>query len=386
MRFAAEMIVPQSIVDDFGREARVAITFVRYELELGYEPPHGLSNLGRLVLQSESLTPIKKGDARSHLPWEHSVGLFRGALVNGRRVSAFISTATDTHGNVEIQVHQDGGAHWQPQKAAAATAPSTLVGTTTTSATPTILAARREMQSWRMLALEPAAMRGPDDFVATPKISVNGGNLARTLYELATRRAELAGEAEVERTYAEVATRLRALIGARAVRVARDDQRQTLTLEVLDEGGAYIPARSLSDGTLRFLVLCVMSIDPGVQGLLCMEEPENGIHPERIAAMAELVHGLAVDPQRTPGQDNPMRQVIVNTHSPLFMARMRDEDLLFSQIASVRRAEHPARALRLRPIAGTWRTAGDARGGVSRTTIQHYLTLPVGGQASIEGA
>ncbi len=160
-----------------------------------------------------------------------------------------------------------------------------------------------------MLSLEPAAMRGPDDFVATPQISVNGGNLARTLYELATRRAEVAGEAEVERTYAEVATRLRALIGARAVRVARDDQRQTLTLEVLDEGGAYIPARSLSDGTLRFLVLCVMRIDPDVQGLLCMEEPENGIHPERIAAMAELVHGLAVDPQRTPGADNPMRQV-----------------------------------------------------------------------------
>ncbi len=39
MRFAAEMIVPGEVEDDFGRSAEPSITFLRYELELGYTHP-----------------------------------------------------------------------------------------------------------------------------------------------------------------------------------------------------------------------------------------------------------------------------------------------------------------------------------------------------------
>lgn len=381
MRFAAEMIVPRSVVDDFGREAKATMTFVRYELELGYEPPVGLSNLGRIVLQREELKHIKKGDSHEHLPWKHSARMFRNKVIAGRRVgSAFISTTRRDGEPPVIQVHQDGPSRGRPQKASPAAAPSTIVGTTTTTATPTILAVRREMQSWRMLALEPAAMRGPDDFVAAPQITPDGGNLARTLFQIATD-----GGPRVEQTYARVARQLSALIGARDVRVVRDDQRQTLTLEVQDESGAYIPARSLSDGTLRFLVLCVLGIDPRVQGLLCLEEPENGIHPERVGAMADLVRGLAVDPNLEADDDNPMRQVIVNTHSPLFMACQNDDDLLFSQIASIAREGRPARALRLRPIDGSWRSTSEGRRGVSRQMIHNYLSIPTGAQMKFTG-
>ena len=44
-------------------------------------------------------------------------------------------------------------------------------------------------------------------------------------------------------------------------------------------------ARALSDGTLRFLALAILELDLTPRGLLCFEEPENGIHPERIPAM-----------------------------------------------------------------------------------------------------
>ena len=53
--------------------------------------------------------------------------------------------------------------------------------------------------------------------------------------------------------------------------------------------GTPHPAWALSDGTLRFLALAVLEMDPETQGLLCLEEPENGIHPARIPAILELL-------------------------------------------------------------------------------------------------
>jgi len=47
MKFAAEMIVPQHVEDDFGRQASPSITYLRYELELGYIPPAGVEKIGR---------------------------------------------------------------------------------------------------------------------------------------------------------------------------------------------------------------------------------------------------------------------------------------------------------------------------------------------------
>lgn len=67
-----------------------------------------------------------------------------------------------------------------------------------------------------------------------------------------------------------------------------------------------------------------------------MEEPENGIHPERMEAMVSLLRDLAVDPFETPGMDNPMRQVIVNTHSPAMVQLQRPDDLLLARTVQVR--------------------------------------------------
>ena len=69
-----------------------------------------------------------------------------------------------------------------------------------------------------------------------------------------------------------------------------------LTLVVTDRDRTAHPARALSDGTLRFLALAVIDLDPEGERLLCLEEkPENGIHPERIPAMLELLQDISVD-------------------------------------------------------------------------------------------
>jgi predicted ATPase len=116
-----------------------------------------------------------------------------------------------------------------------------------------------------------------------------------------------------------------------------------------------------------------------------MEEPENGIHPERMQAMVELVRGLAVDPSHAPGADNPFRQVIVNTHSPLFVQLQHAADRLFArQVLLTDEDGLRSSALRLRPERGTWRDP-DGSQGVGVGEMLSYLADPAGVRLSVVG-
>lgn len=64
------------------------------------------------------------------------------------------------------------------------------------------------------------------------------------------------------------------------------------------------PATRLSDGTLRYLCLLTLLKQPELPPVLCIEEPEAGLHPDVIHSVAEL---LVEASQRT--------QIIVTTHS-----------------------------------------------------------------------
>ena len=114
--------------------------------------------------------------------------------------------------------------------------------------------------------------------------------------------------------------------------IDRDDQRELLTLYVTGRNGAPHTARALSDGTLRFLALAVLESDPESRGLLCLEEPENGIYPGRIPTMLKLLQDIATDVGEPIDLDNPLRQVVVNTHSPAVTAQVTDDSLLIAEL------------------------------------------------------
>lgn len=349
MRFSAEFIVDRQVQDDFGRDAEPTATFLRYDLVVAYEAADGEApGADGVRLISENLTYITLRDATQRLRWEHSKKEFRDAvLVNRRKSGPYVSTVTDEDGVRIINVHQDGGSRGQPRKSPAARARRTVVSTTTTSDDPTILAARREMQSWRNLALEPTALRRPDAVTDPDVMTESGMHMPAALRRIVSHRGPDA--------LASVTATAAALTDVRSVDFDLDPQRQTLTLRASISSGPELPARSLSDGTLRFLALSVMAHDPDYTGLICMEEPENGIHPGRIEAMAELVRDIAVDPFEAPGPDNPMRQVIVNTHSPRYVNAQDPADLLFAENATVLRDGRRAVTLRLLPLRDTWR-------------------------------
>ncbi|NJQ05892.1 AAA family ATPase [Streptomyces lonarensis] len=384
MGFAAEMVVPLEIEDDFGRAAKATTTFLRYELEIGYQEPSGLDRFGRLTLLREELSHITKGKAPRHLLFPHSAKQFRNHVIRGQRSGApFISTTTET-GESVVKVHQDGGSRGQPKPAAASRAPATVVSTITSSDDPTILAARREMQSWRRLALEPSALRRSDRYVDPQRMGADGSHLPATLF----RVAHDTPGADPSQVFARVAGRLSDLTGihVRDIDVDQDEVRQLLTVNVREVAGMTLPARSLSEGTLRFLALCVLLEDTSVYGLVCMEEPENGIHPANLNAMVALVQDLAVDTTEQPGSGNPFRQVLINTHSPGVVQLVNPDDLLFAD-TSLHVSDDGAlnRVLRLRPLADTWRAVRTGSDFVTKADVLPYLTIPVGAQLTLDG-
>lgn len=381
--FGVEMLVPPVVEDELGARAETTTTFLRYELEIGYERPDGLGSAGRLTLEREELRHIKKGDASKHLRFPHSAKNFRDAVVLGKRFGSPYLSTEEKDGVTVINMHGDGSSG-RPQPRAAGQSGRTILSTVATNDHPTILAARREMENWRLLALEPSALRKPDSFDAPRTLGADGSHLAATLYRIANATGLRPGET-AEDIYARVANRLSDLTGLdiESIEVERDQVREVFSLSLTERGGLRLQARALSEGTLRFLALCVLLEDPTFTGLICMEEPENGIHPANLEAIVSLVKDLAVDADESPSDDNPFRQVIVNTHSPGVLQLCDPDDLI---LADIRRTRGPdgrsVRALELMPRIKSWRAQFSLR-TFSDGDIIPYLTAPAGAQLQL---
>ncbi|MFA5206543.1 MAG: AAA family ATPase [Lentisphaeria bacterium] len=77
---------------------------------------------------------------------------------------------------------------------------------------------------------------------------------------------------------------------------------------LLTDGDYTIPATRLSDGTARYLCLLAALCDPNPPPLVCIEEPELGLHPDILPTIAKLLKEAS---ERT--------QLIVTTHSEILV-------------------------------------------------------------------
>jgi predicted ATPase len=360
MTFEVEMIAPKEAIDDLGQQAKATATLLRYTLELKLrQEMDGVAIRGPLEIISESLEHIHLKQAGKHLPFEHSVAAWRkSALVVERRAAPYISTEDTEHGRV-IKLHQDGGGRGRAVSNPS-TSPRTVLSTANAAESPTALCARRELESWQLMQLEPSKLRAPDNLNAPPHLASDGAHLAATLHHLGN--SPLLGEtrADPERVYCQAVNRLSELIDDVAeIAVDRDEKRQLLTLRVKGRDGASFPARSLSDGTLRFIALTVLEMDTRAHGVVCLEEPENGIHPARIPAIVQLLTDIAGDTNEVVDESNPLRQVIINTHSPGVVLAVPDDSLLVVESRPDAIEGASFRKAVFSHLPGTWRSKSD---------------------------
>jgi predicted ATPase len=71
---------------------------------------------------------------------------------------------------------------------------------------------------------------------------------------------------------------------------------------------SVIPMSRLSDGTLRYLCLLSILCDPSPPPLVCIEEPELGLHPDILPDLVDLMVEASA---RT--------QLVVTTHSDIIL-------------------------------------------------------------------
>ncbi len=176
-----------------------------------------------------------------------------------------------------------------------------------------------------------------------------------------------------------------------------DRNNRQFIIKLKNEDGREFTSRTLSEGTLRLLALCILLHDERHQGLLCFEEPENGIHPGRIDAALELLIGLSVNFTQT---EQPLRQIIVNTHSPILVgATLRWENdrrvsvwlsqlvTLVQNIEDRRMKVGVTKMLPVEKPSQTTLTFSDTENKWTRERVREYLnTVGLEGLASGEAA
>jgi predicted ATPase len=76
---------------------------------------------------------------------------------------------------------------------------------------------------------------------------------------------------------------------------------------------APVPATRLSDGTIRFIALLAILLKPGVAPLICLEEPELGLHPDALTLIAKLLV-----------EASEQTQIIVTTQSDILVSALSE--------------------------------------------------------------
>ncbi|MCC7207172.1 MAG: AAA family ATPase [Anaerolineae bacterium] len=314
MRFAVEMLIARSVADELGTSADVTSTRLRYELVIESRAENGFE---RLYVKRESLNAISEDEdqwAKQHIPSR----VRKHWIVRARR-APYISTVMDTERNQRfIQRHQDKRAGAK-QSTPIGRLERTILSLTNSAEYPTAYAARQEMINWRFLQLDPAALRTPSDIYSPTALLHDGSNLATVLYRMSR---------EDEYALVDVARDMANLVsGVRDVSVRPIPEREEYVIEVTMTSGVRFSSRVLSDGTLRLLTLVTLKHDPHYRGLLCLEEPENGVHRFRLEQIVNVLRSLSTDfedvEQRYP------RQVLLNTHSVDLVAYVPLETVLY---------------------------------------------------------
>jgi len=163
---------------------------------------------------------------------------------------------------------------------------------------PHITAFKEELSRWRFYYLEPTAMRDETHLRDIESLDARGTAIAPFFNTI---------KAEKPKQFQSLSKSLHQVIPS------LDDLDVERTAEgmvrlIVREKGMRLSARLVSEGTLRVLGLLAITNPLEPVSLVGYEEPENGVHPRRLALVARLLGGVA---------RRKSAQLVVNTHSPV---------------------------------------------------------------------
>lgn len=380
IRLAVEVLLDPMVRDPWGSEVRLTHTRMRYELTLEWREIR--AGIERIQVAHEAVLPILSKDDR----WARAInpsGDFRKAHLKYVRAKPWLTTDVVAEGKI-FNIHQDGK---QGRNRPASAAEATVLSSITSAEFAHLFALREELRHWRLLQLDPALLRKPAPVTAAGVLDADGANLAAVLAEL---KAETATPARPSGVLTDIAADLNRLIpGVVRLDASLHDASREYRVELTMRDGLPFSSRVVSDGTLRVLALLTLLHDPRHRGLICFEEPENGVHPGRLRQLVHLLRDMATAPQAFVAADGPMplSQLLLNSHSPVVLSALLDAErrpvdgaVLFADTATIsdpHRAEQRRRT-RLRAIDPRWQRSlwtaeGMPQGMVSDLEVRRVL-------------
>ena len=176
---------------------------------------------------------------------------------------------------------------------------------------------RRHLASWRIYHFHDTSSKSPikktSDVDDNHYLRSDGSNLAAFLYYLRNRHEE--SYDLIQRT-----VRLAAPFFDDFVLKPLALNEDKIRLGWRHRGSdAYFNASSLSDGSLRFMALAALLLQPASlrPSVILVDEPELGLHPYAITILASLIKQASVE-----------TQIVTSTQSSLFLDHFQPEDVL----------------------------------------------------------
>lgn len=323
MTFAVEMLLPLSVPDpiDLSKQIAVPANRLRYEISLELRaddrPVVSYERLLFLAETTDAWVQAVIPEAARERWAKYQIGqIMPIQRVQINQVDAIIHSSFD-----------EGAAKSVSQRE------RSMLSFSNDAHDPIAYAARQELLSWHYFHFEPSLMREPNTRYPDHMAS-NGQYLTAALHRIL---------AEDEFAQVDISGEMLSLT-KEILRIETEyDQRSgKVHLNAVMRDQTSYPAYLLSDGTLRMLGLLVLKHDPRWHGVMLIEEPENGVHPERLEKIVEVLKSLATDfrhPLEEPAdtghhlddylESAVTRQLIVNTHSPQLLA-YNDDVVMFS--------------------------------------------------------
>ena len=139
----------------------------------------------------------------------------------------------------------------------------------------------------------------------TPTLAEDGSNLSAILFHLLSEHQD---------RWSELEDQIRiAVPGFRSLGVKAVGGPGTVMAVWREDGvDGELTLADLSDGTLRLLCWAVLCLGPRIPPLLCIDEPELGLHPRVLSVLAGLLRVASAH-----------SQLLVATHSPYFLAQFQ---------------------------------------------------------------
>jgi predicted ATPase len=369
IRFVADVLVQPRLRDPFGKLVKLTHTRMRYEVVVQRKQTGGME---RLFVVYEKAESIPEQTDRWRPGGRVPSRAFRRAFLKYGSPVTWLETVEKKGKQRVLRVP---GEPDQPAGEAEATYLSTVA---TARHHPQLFALREELRSWRFLQLVPAALHQPS-FISDPdQLEPSGSNLAKVLARIET---ETATDVRRRGELADLVADLVALVpGVADVQVIREEPDARYRIDVTMKEGSPYSSRVVSDGTLRILALLAVLYDPKQRGLICLEEPENGIHPGRLKAVIRRLRALVSNPDTEQvDAKQPLAQMVVSSHSPVVLASVPPEDVVFFDVVSVARPESRlastrTRVRRLLPAGDGPLAEDNGHQYVTRHEVTRYLS------------